>query len=113
MARLRRRRIARAVVQPADMVVSQELVQAAGRLETCRFRPRLKAGMTREEAYDAMDTAWNAFLGCLRNRFRTSRACGSQIGQQAPGLPGARCWQPSARSCQAGAKAPPRFSQCR
>ena len=40
------------------------------RLRSCKFRPRLKAGMSRNEANDAIDTAIEEFIDCLKNKGR-------------------------------------------
>lgn len=37
-------------------------------LETCKFTPKLKAGMTNAEANEAIDAAWQRFADCWRNR---------------------------------------------
>jgi hypothetical protein len=36
-------------------------------ISRCEFRPKLKAGMTNQEANDALDAAWAKFLSCWQN----------------------------------------------
>lgn len=45
-------------------------LQLIVRLRACKFRPRLKAGMSRSEANDAIDAAFEEFITCLKNKGR-------------------------------------------
>lgn len=52
-------------VIPAKAMVNRKLIAGLG---TCKFRPKLKAGMTPSEANDAIDAALEAFIACLKSK---------------------------------------------
>jgi hypothetical protein len=68
-------------VFPAGVAMTQlqigivnKAAQAA--LKTCKFRPRLKAGMTAREANDALDTAATEFSDCMKGKIKRTLATG-------------------------------------
>ena len=40
------------------------------RFNTCTFRPRLKAGMSNQEAGDAIDAAMQRYIDCLKSKIK-------------------------------------------
>jgi hypothetical protein len=49
----------------AKTIVNRKLIV---RLRTCKFQPKLKGGMTASEANNAIDTAMEAFITCLKSK---------------------------------------------
>ncbi len=59
------------IVPASRSVLTAEYVVS---LSKCGFRPRIKAGMSRAQANDAIDTAFDDLITCMQNKGRKPKS---------------------------------------